>query len=443
MAKVMGPDAASLKKFSIVGILDTSNYAFLIVSYAIAISIYGLKLHERKITIIRIVGRALTQTLLTIILFITLYVFVEKSVPRTFLSFFFIADAIGISLTHIAINLSIRALRRLGRNTISTVIVGADENAIRLYKEMSYGQGINGYKVNGYFTGLYADNVPEGVPILGSPSEAEAYIRKFQLDEVYCSLSPDIDGKLVNGIIKACDDKFVSFYYVPNMDGYLRRRMVSGELGQVTVIKLREEPLNNPISKSVKRFFDILISGLFLLLVYPWVWAIVAIGIKLTSPGPILFRQDRTGYSGKSFSCLKFRSMKVNKDADKVQATENDPRKTKFGDFLRKTSIDELPQFINVFKGDMSLVGPRPHMIYHTDVYSDLISDYMVRHLVKPGITGWAQINGCRGETKTLQEMKDRVDHDIWYIEHWSIALDFEIMFRTAVQILGGDKQAF
>ena len=136
--------------------------------------------------------------------------------------------------------------------------------------------------------------------------------------------------------------------------------------------------------------------------------------------------------------------MKENKEADKLQATKDDPRKTPFGDFLRRSSIDELPQFINVFIGNMSIIGPRPHMEYHTDMYSALISNYMVRHLAKPGITGWAQINGCRGETKTLEEMADRVEHDIWYIENWSLLLDVEIFFKTIRQVMPGrDKQAY
>ena len=140
----------------------------------------------------------------------------------------------------------------------------------------------------------------------------------------------------------------------------------------------------------------------------------------------------------------KFRSMKVNKDADRVQATKDDPRKTKFGNFLRKSSIDELPQFINVLKGDMSLIGPRPHMLYHTEVYSKLIGDYMVRHLAKPGITGWAQVNGCRGETKEVEDMERRVEHDIWYIEHWTPLLDLVVFVKTVIQLMPGrDKQAY
>ena len=163
---------------------------------------------------------------------------------------------------------------------------------------------------------------------------------------------------------------------------------------------------------------------------------VCAIGIKLSSPGPVLFKQKRTGYEGKEFWCYKFRSMHASTDADTKQAVKGDSRVFPFGEFLRRSSIDELPQFLNVFKGDMSVVGPRPHMLHHTDIYSELISDYMIRHLAKPGITGWAQINGCRGETKELAEMKERVEKDIWYIEHWSVELDVSIFLQTVWQIL-------
>ena len=160
-------------------------------------------------------------------------------------------------------------------------------------------------------------------------------------------------------------------------------------------------------------------------------------------PGPIFFKQKRTGYDGKDFFCYKFRSMKVNKDSDRVQAVKDDPRVTKWGLFMRHTNIDELPQFINVLKGDMSLVGPRPHMLAHTDYYSDLISDYMIRHYVKPGITGWAQTHGERGETKTVDDMKRRVEKDIWYIEHWSFWLDIQIMVKTITDVIHGDDKAY
>ena len=215
------------------------------------------------------------------------------------------------------------------------------------------------------------------------------------------------------------------------------------EFGPVNVICLREEPLNNPAMKFLKRTEDIVLSGLFLVTLYPFVWLFAAVGIKLSSPGPILFRQRRTGYNGKSFECLKVRSMKVNTDSDKVQATEDDPRKTRFGDFLRRTSIDELPQFINVLLGQMSVVGPRPHMLKHTEEYSHLIDKYMVRHYIKPGITGWSQVTGYRGETETLDQMEGRIRGDIWYIEHWSLWLDVYIIVKTVVNVFKGDKEAY
>lgn len=182
---------------------------------------------------------------------------------------------------------------------------------------------------------------------------------------------------------------------------------------------------------------------LFLCTLFPVIFIVVGIAIKVTSPGPILFKQRCNGESGKEFWCYKFRSMCVNPDSDKMQATKDDLRKTRVGNFLRKSNIDELPQFINVLLGDMSIVGPRPHMLKHTEEYSKLIDKYMVRHLIKPGITGWAQIHGFRGETKELWQMKARVARDIWYLEHWTFILDLYIIYKTVANIIKGEKEAY
>jgi putative colanic acid biosynthesis UDP-glucose lipid carrier transferase len=201
-------------------------------------------------------------------------------------------------------------------------------------------------------------------------------------------------------------------------------------------------PLSLPANRFVKRTFDIVFALVSLVITLPF-YPIIALIIKISSPGPVLFKQRRTGINGKEFTILKFRSMHVNADADKVQATKNDPRKFVFGDFMRKTDIDELPQFINVLKGEMSIVGPRPHMLIHTKLYSSLIRKYMVRHFVKPGITGWAQVTGFRGETKDLDLMKKRVRQDIWYLEHWSFWLDLYIIFLTIKSVFVRDKHAY
>ena len=230
---------------------------------------------------------------------------------------------------------------------------------------------------------------------------------------------------------------------MPNVRNYVHRAMTVAYVDDIPVLSVRREPLRDPMNKFIKRLFDLVFSGLFLITCFWWIYIIVAIITKITMPGPVFFKQKRNGLLGEEFYCLKFRSMKVNADADKLQATKDDPRKTKWGNIMRKTNIDELPQFINVLMGSMSVVGPRPHMVKHTEEYSALIDKYMVRHWVKPGITGWAQVQGARGETKELWQMEDRIKKDIWYIENWTMWLDFRIIYLTVRNIFLGDKQAY
>ena len=200
--------------------------------------------------------------------------------------------------------------------------------------------------------------------------------------------------------------------------------------------------MKNPINRFVKRAFDLLASTIALIL-SPLVVIPVAIGIKLSSPGPIFFVQKRTGYRGQAFNCYKFRTMRVNADSDTLQATKGDPRVTRFGNFLRRTSIDELPQFYNVWRGEMSIVGPRPHMVAQTELYSELIDKYMLRHTIKPGITGWAQVRGYRGQTEELWQMEKRVEYDVWYAENWTFFMDLKIIFRTVWNALKGEDNAY
>jgi len=202
-------------------------------------------------------------------------------------------------------------------------------------------------------------------------------------------------------------------------------------------------PQDELYNRLIKRTFDIAFSSLVIVFVLSWLYPIIALLIKLESKGPVIFRQERSGKHNESFWCLKFRSMHVNEESHHKQASRNDNRITKIGSFLRRTSLDEFPQFLNVLIGDMSIVGPRPHMLKHTEQYRDVVDNYMARHFLKPGITGWAQINGYRGETTALDAMVKRVQHDIWYLENWSALLDIKIIFSTAYQVLIGDKNAF
>jgi len=206
---------------------------------------------------------------------------------------------------------------------------------------------------------------------------------------------------------------------------------------------LRSEPLDDVANRINKRICDVCISAVVVVFILSWLIPIIGLLIWLDSKGPIFFVQQRTGKDGKPFGCIKFRSMKVNKDANTVQAVRGDQRITNMGKFLRRTNLDEFPQFINVLVGDMSIVGPRPHMLKHTDDYSKLINQYMVRQFLKPGITGWAQVNGYRGETRELQQMKGRVEYDLWYMENWSIWLDIKIIFLTIYNVVRGEENAF
>lgn len=201
--------------------------------------------------------------------------------------------------------------------------------------------------------------------------------------------------------------------------------------------------LHGKVNRFIKRSFDILVSGIFLCLAFPVTYLIVGLLIKCTSKGPIIFKQKRNGLHGKEFYIYKFRSMRENEESDEQQATKEDARKTKIGNFMRRTNIDEIPQFINVFLGDMSIVGPRPHMVKHTEEYSKQVDSFMVRHWVKPGITGWSQVTGLRGEIKSIEQITKRVEGDIWYIEHWSFPLDIYIIFKTIVNIIKGEKEAY
>lgn len=276
---------------------------------------------------------------------------------------------------------------------------------------------------------------------LGTHEEIIGYLEnRYEVTDLYIVPEPGLTRE-AKEVFRYCEKHHIRCYIVPLFLDFLTKKMVLTHQGNTMLLSARNEPLEDPLNRFIKRMFDLFISGIFLLTLFPFIYLIVGLIIKHQSPGPILFKQKRNGLDGREFACLKFRSMHVNDDADKLQATEHDPRKFKFGNFMRKTNIDELPQLINVFKGDMSLVGPRPHMLLHNEQYSQLIDKYMVRNLVKPGITGWAQCQGFRGETKTLEQMENRVKADIWYVENWTFTLDLRIIWRTAMNMIKRNEE--
>lgn len=335
----------------------------------------------------------------------------------------------------------LKGLRRKGFDNKQVIFVGAGHNLAYLYDCMMSELSI-GFKVLGYFEDQPSRHLPEKLERLGTVSEVIDWLDHHYVDNLYCNLPSSRSDEIV-AIINYCDKHFIHFYSVPNVRNYIHRAMEVEMIEDMPVLTLRKEPLEIWYNKLFKRTFDIIVSFIFVVGFFWWIYIIVAIITKITMPGPVLFKQKRNGILGEEFTCLKFRSMKVNADADRLQATKDDPRKTKWGEIMRKTNIDELPQFLNVLMGDMSVVGPRPHMLLHTEEYSALIDKYMVRHWVKPGITGWAQVSGARGETQELWQMEDRIKKDIWYIENWSPSLDIKIMIKTVTNVFKGDKQAY
>ncbi len=265
---------------------------------------------------------------------------------------------------------------------------------------------------------------------------------ELKIKELYASVPPERMHQ-VRGMMEEAESSFIRLKLVPNMSTVSAARFHTNYMDEFTVVTLRPEPLDDMENRLIKRLFDLMFSTFVIVFVLSWLYPIIAILIKLQSKGPALFKQERSGRNNKPFWCYKFRSMKVNNESNTRQASKDDNRITKIGAFLRKTSLDELPQFFNVLKGEMSVVGPRPHMLSHTEQYKAIIDSFMVRHFLKPGITGWAQVTGYRGETKDPALMVKRVEKDIWYLENWSIMLDIRIIFLTVFNALKGEENAF
>ena len=369
-----------------------------------------------------------------------LYFFDVESIPWTVFVEFYGISTVMLVLWWIGSHYLLKIYRRRGRSYTRVVIVGCSDTAERLLAEMESDSGF-GYRCQGFFDIYCPPSFRHRELYAGNLSDLEAFAVENHTDEIFYTISGE-HREAVQLILGLCEKHMIKFHFVPQISPYLTRKFRLDSIGEMPVLEVRNNPLEANSNRVLKRTFDVLFSGTFLLF-SPLIFIPVAVAIKLSAPGPVFFKQVRTGYMGRDFLCWKFRTMKVNAQADTLQATKDDPRKTRLGDFLRRTSLDELPQFINVFMGDMSVVGPRPHMLKHTEDYRRLISQYMVRHIIKPGITGWAQVRGYRGQTEELWQMERRVEHDIWYIEHWTFLLDLKIIVRTVINAFGKEEKAF
>ncbi|MBU3028352.1 exopolysaccharide biosynthesis polyprenyl glycosylphosphotransferase [Zobellia galactanivorans] len=329
-----------------------------------------------------------------------------------------------------------RKYRLWGGNSVKVVVIGRDKNLKKIRKV--FDEPELGYRYMGYFD----DKKSKSKTYLGPVIDCFLYILENDIDEIYCVASK-FNNKELRNLIDFADNNLIRIKIIPDNKEVYSRGMSIELYDTIPVLNLRKVPLDTEFARISKRSFDILFSSLVILTVLSWLVPIMYVLIKLESPGDLYFKQKRHGLKRKTFWCYKFRSMRPSKDADSKMATKGDMRVTRIGKFIRKTSIDELPQFFNVFLGDMSVVGPRPHMELHTWDYEVSVDKYLVRHFVKPGITGLAQVKGYRGEIAEKKDILNRTKLDIFYVEKWSLLLDLQIIVQTVVNAVRGEEKAY
>ena len=429
--------------------ISTEFYTFLILCNFlwIIVSLYNKiyllsKIRSLRKSFTSLLNTFILHLLLISLSFVSLKVQDTYTFPRLFLIYLYSISFIFIIFVRVIYYFVIKNYyKNDSYNVKKIVIIGTSERANRLYNGflniISMGSR---YQVMGFFDDGNSSNIRKEL-IIGGLNDLNEYCLSQKVNEIYYT-KPLTDPKVIKDLTSFADKNFIYLRFVPDLSGLQKSKVDITFLNDVPIIEYTQAPLGGFFNQKIKRIFDILFSSIVIICVYPIVYPLIALLIKLESKGPILFRQLRPGKGNELFECYKFRTMKVNTLTER-QATKNDPRITKVGAFLRKTSLDEFPQFINVLQGKMSVVGPRPNLISQLELYSKEIEKYRFRHFITPGITGYAQVNGFRGETKEIGLMKKRVEYDAWYIENWSLDLDVKIILMTVFRLIVGDKRAY
>ena len=363
---------------------------------------------------------------------------VSMGLPLTVQEFFiaFVAWTILVLWVYLFAHPISSFLHKIFRKKRRVMVVGYDDNAHRIAAQLKK-------KSNNHFIShLDYESILSNSTDAAVLTDYIEYAKKHHIHEFYISVPENEDSKITVLAEEAEKHCIRVNFIAPQKD------LASGfyhvfYMGGLPVLQRYREPLKRLHKQLFKRLFDIVVSSLVIVFVLSWLIPLMSVLIKLESKGPVFFKQLRSGRDNNSFTCIKFRSMKVNSESNISQTTKNDKRVTRIGAFMRKTNLDEFPQFLNVFMGDMSVVGPRPHMLLHTEQYSGQVNHYMVRLYLKPGLTGWAQVNGYRGEIRNIELMKNRVEHDIWYMENWSLLFDIKIILLTLRNIITGDENAY
>ena len=386
------------------------------------------------------VAKNTIETLLYHVFLVSVYIVATEAyfIPRDYLVSFYSFFIVGIIGWRFSVYFLLGFFRRHGLNYRNVVIIGYNPYGLSLKRYFEQNPEL-GYRFKGFF-----DHWPQrNESIVGKFQRSmEDFLKKESIDEVYVCQSY-LKHRYFRHLVRFTESRFLKIKLLPDIKGLVFNDLELEFYSELPIVSFRREPLQNEINAAIKRSFDVVFSTLVLVGICSWLFPIIALLIKLDSHGPVFFWQKRSGRAGKDFWCIKFRTMVVNEEADTRQATRNDNRITRLGKFLRESNIDELPQFINVFFGDMSVVGPRPHMIRHTEEYSKTISNYMLRHLIKPGVTGLAQAKGYRGQTDDNFSMRNRVRVDIFYIEKWTFFLDLKVVGLTVLNMMRGQDNAY
>jgi putative colanic acid biosynthesis UDP-glucose lipid carrier transferase len=396
---------------------------------------------QNNITTFEIFSRKTLRSYIYFLALIMVFIvlFKQEGLSRLFVMTVLVSIGLVIFVNRLVYIVIAQYIRNREEFVRKVIIIGYNDVSKKLVKQLE--EDTLNTKIIGYCEDEQEVHELSTYPIVGNLNNVIEVSKQFQANEIFSTIAPDENDSIYE-LMKQADQACIRFKLIPNFNTFTRLPVHIDYFGSLPVLSLRKEPLDDIANRVRKRIYDFVISSIVIILVLSWMIPLLGFLIWLDSRGPVFFVQMRTGKNNQPFRCIKFRSMKINKESDILQATKGDARITRLGKFLRRSSLDEFPQFLNVFMGSMSIVGPRPHMLKHTDDYSGTINRYMVRQFVKPGITGWAQINGFRGETKTIWEMEKRVENDIWYLENWSLWLDTRIIFMTAYKLFVGDIYA-
>jgi putative colanic acid biosysnthesis UDP-glucose lipid carrier transferase len=403
-------------------------------SIAFFIKFYGI---YRFTTPVEIASKIMKQGILFLLVIIAFFPFSKQVLfSGSAIAWFMVSSFVLITILKFLMFFYLKKYRiTTGNNFRNIVILGYTEEAIRL-KELFETRNDYGYRFLGYFS-----NKKNNKDIVGKLEDLKEFVIKNKVDEIYCSLN-EISNHQLTDLVDFADENNKSIKFIPDTKEIFTKNLQIDYYEMFPVLSMQKTILHEPTTKIFKRVFDISFALFVIVFLLSWLVPLLAFIIKLESKGPVFFKQGRPGLDEEEFFCYKFRSMKMNGTTEK-EASKNDPRVTKIGRFMRKTSIDELPQFLNVLLGDMSVVGPRPHLWSQNKLYGNKIKKYMVRHYVKPGITGLAQVKGFRGEIETDEDMVNRIKFDVFYIENWSLLLDLKIIVQTVVNIFKGEDKAY